>query len=61
LLQSALATPSLVLRQKAEWILALAYVKNSQNEKALSILTRVSTSKAHPYQKLAQQVLQKIR
>lgn len=61
LLQSALATPSPVLRQKAEWILALAYVKNGQNEKALPILTRVSTNKANPYRKQAQQVLQKIK
>ena len=60
ILNRALATPSAPLRQKVEWCLALAYVKDEQNEKALPILTRISTDKAHPFQSLAQRVLQKI-
>ncbi len=60
LLQKALAAPSPLLRQKAEWFLALAYVKNNQTEKALPTLKRISTDKAHPFQSLAQRVLQKI-
>ena len=60
ILTRALATPSAPLRQKVEWYLALAYVKNDQNEQALPILTRISTDKAHPFQSLAQQVLQKV-
>lgn len=60
ILNRALATSSAPLRQKVEWCLALAYVKNEQNEQALPILTRISTDKAHPFQSLAQRVLQKI-
>ncbi|CCH54149.1 hypothetical protein BN8_03293 [Fibrisoma limi BUZ 3] len=60
LLQKALATPSVALRQKAEWFLALAYVKNGQKEKALPTLKRISADKAHPFNLLAQRVLQKI-
>lgn len=60
ILNRALATPSAPLRQKVEWCLALAYVKNDQNEKASPILTRISVDNAHPFQSLAQQVLQKI-
>lgn len=59
LLNKALATPSLALRQKAEWSLALAYVKNDQNEKALPILKRISADRANPFQSLARQVLRK--
>lgn len=60
LLQKALETPSVPLQQKAEWFLALAYVKNDQPEKALPTLKRISTDKAHPFQSLAQRVLEKI-
>ncbi|GAB2581768.1 hypothetical protein [Spirosoma areae] len=60
LLLKAQAAPSAKLRQKAEWFLALAYVKNGQKEKALPTLKRISTDKAHPFQSLAQRVLQKI-
>lgn len=59
LLSKAQETPSIRLRQKAEWFLALAYVKNNQNEKALPILKRISIDKAHPFNSLAQRVLQK--
>lgn len=59
-LNKALATPSVPLRQKVDWCLALAYVKNRQNEKALPILKRISIDKSHPFQSLAQRVLQKI-
>ncbi len=60
LLIEAQAAPSRQLRQKSEWFLALAYVKNEQKEKALPILKRISTDKAHPFNSLAQRVLQKI-
>ena len=60
LLSGALTTPSAPLRQKVEWCLALAYVKNGQNDQALPILKRISTDQAHPFQSLAQRVLQKI-
>ncbi|AUD04918.1 hypothetical protein [Spirosoma pollinicola] len=60
LLIEAQAAPSRQLRQKAEWFLALAYVKNEQKEKALPMLKRISTDKAHPFNSLAQRVLQKI-
>lgn len=60
LLIEAQATPSAKLRQKVDWFLALAYVKNGQKEKALPMLKRISTNKAHPFQSLAQRVLQKI-
>lgn len=60
LLRSAQASPSLTIRQKAEWFLALAYVKSNQKERALPILTRISTDKAHPFYSLAQRVLRKI-
>lgn len=60
LLSKARATPSEKLRQKAEWFLALAYVKNGQTKKALPMLKQISTDKAHPFQSLAQRVLQKI-
>ncbi len=59
-LSKARATPSEKLRQKAEWFLALAYVKNGQTKKALPMLKQISTDKAHPFQSLAQRVLQKI-
>lgn len=61
LLSKAQATPSPELHQKAEWFLALAYVKNNQKEKALPLLNRINRNKAHPFQSLAQQVLQKIQ
>lgn len=60
LLIKAQAAPSRQLRQKSEWFLALAYVKNEQKEKALPMLKRISTDKAHPFNSLAQRVLQKI-
>lgn len=60
LLSKAQASPSLKIRQKAEWFLTLAYIKNNQKERALPILTRISTDKAHPFQLLAQRVLRKI-
>lgn len=60
LLRQALRSPSRPLRQKAEWFLALAYVKNKQPEKARPTLKRISADRAHPFQSLAQQVLQKI-
>lgn len=60
LLRQAQGSPSPKLRQKAEWFLALAYVKNDQKERALPILKRISTDKAHPFQSLAQRVLRKI-
>lgn len=60
LLNKALGTPSAPLRQKVDWCLALAYVKDGQNEKALPILKRISIDKSHPFQSLAQRVLQKI-
>lgn len=60
LLKQSLATPSVALHQKAEWSLALAYVKNNQNEKALPILKRISADRANPFQSLAQRVLRKI-
>lgn len=68
--QSAEAIPFLIraqktslpeLHRKAEWFLALAYVKNNQKERALPILKRISTEPAHPFQSLAQRVLLKIQ
>ncbi|MCX6215448.1 hypothetical protein [Spirosoma sp.] len=61
LLTKAQASPSLTIRQKAEWFLALAYVKNGQKEKALPMLTKISTNRAHPFNSLAKQVLTKIQ
>ncbi|GAB2517759.1 hypothetical protein [Spirosoma aerophilum] len=61
ILIEAQEAPSQQLRQKAEWFLALAYVKNDQKKKALPILKRISTDKAHPFQSLAQRVLQKVK
>ena len=60
LLTQAQASPDGKIRQKAEWFLALAYVKNGQKEKARPILNRISTNRANPFNKLAQQVLKKI-
>ncbi|GAB3704118.1 hypothetical protein GCM10027592_35100 [Spirosoma flavus] len=60
LLISAQATPSFQLRQKAEWFLALAYVKNKEKEKALPTLKRISSEKDNPFHELAQRVLRKI-
>lgn len=60
LLRQAQTAPVLQIRQKAEWFLALAYVKNDQKERALPILKRISTDKAHPFHTLAQRVLRKI-
>lgn len=60
LLSNARTGPALVLRQKATWFLALAYVKNGQKKKALPMLKQISADKAHPFNALAQRVLQKI-
>ena len=60
LLSKARATPDPKLRQKADWFLALAYVKNGQTDKALPTLKRISTDRANPFYPLAQRVLQKI-
>ncbi|WP_080241177.1 hypothetical protein [Spirosoma rigui] len=57
---SASATPSLQLRQKVEWTLALAYVKDNQKQKALPLLKRISADRANPFQSLAQRVLRKL-
>lgn len=55
-LEAAQASPSLLLRQKASWFLAVAYLKNDDKEKALPILDTIRTDKAHPYHTLAKQV-----
>ena len=60
LLTQALGTPSVPLRQKADWCLALAYVKNGQHEKARPMLQRISTDASNPFKLLAQRVLTKI-
>ena len=61
ILNKAMSTPLEPLGQKVEWCLALAYIKNGQNERALPILKRINMNKAHPFQSLAQRVLQKVR
>ena len=60
LLTKAQSAPSVKLRQKAEWFLALAYVKNGQKDKARLLLNQISSNRANPFGKLAQQVLRKI-
>lgn len=59
-LTQALATPSAPLRQKVDWCLALAYVKNGETAKARPMLQRISMDKANPFQELAQRVLDKV-
>ncbi|RYC71011.1 tetratricopeptide repeat protein [Spirosoma sordidisoli] len=60
LLTKAQASPTRSLRQKADWFLALAYVKNGQKEKALPTLKQISSDRANPFHTQAQRVLQKI-
>ncbi|GAB3261149.1 hypothetical protein GCM10027347_26000 [Larkinella harenae] len=61
LLLKARQTPSSALHQKADWFLALAYVKNNDKGRALPILKQISTDSTHPFQSLAQRVLKKIQ
>ncbi|MEZ0612053.1 hypothetical protein ACAW74_26320 [Fibrella sp. WM1] len=57
-LQEAVGTSTGALRQKADWFLALAYLKNEQPELASPILNRISLDTAHPYHTLAEQLTQ---
>jgi len=59
-LKMAMQAPDASIRQKAEWFLALAYVKSNENELAQPILTKISNDDANPFHSLAQKVLQKI-
>lgn len=61
LLLKAQQTTSPALRQKADWFLALAYVKHNEKERALPLLTQISKDQTHPFQSLAQRVLKKIQ
>ncbi|MFT4032229.1 MAG: hypothetical protein QM669_07400 [Siphonobacter sp.] len=45
----------------AQWYLALAYLKNHQREQGKKLLTNIATTKGHPYQIEATQVLQKLQ
>ncbi|WP_338874418.1 hypothetical protein WBJ53_02250 [Spirosoma sp. SC4-14] len=60
LLKMAMQAPDAKLQQKAEWILALAYVKSNENELAEPILSKISNDEANPFRSLAQKVLKKI-
>lgn len=59
-LKMAIQAPDATIRQKAEWFLALAYVKSNENELAQPILAKISNDDANPFHSLAQKVLQKI-
>jgi hypothetical protein len=52
-LQDAVSTATGTLRQKADWFLALAYLKNDQPSLAKPILERVRADTEHPYRQLA--------
>ena len=54
-------TPSLSLRQKSEWFLALAYLNANNKAKALPILLRISSNRNHPFNAFANQVLTRLR
>lgn len=57
-LQEAVGTATGALRQKADWFLALAYLKNEQPELASPILNRIRLDTTHPYHTLAEQLTQ---
>ncbi|WP_375446692.1 hypothetical protein [uncultured Fibrella sp.] len=59
-LTESLGTLSVPLRQKANWFLALSYLKNKEKEKALPILEKIRTDKAHPYHELAERIYAKV-
>lgn len=59
LMEGRPGTSSVPLRQKADWFLALAYLKNDQPEQARPIIDRIRTDQAHPYHELAQEVYEK--
>ncbi len=60
-LNVALGTSSVAIRQKASWFLALAYLKNKDKQKALPILDKIRTDRAHPYYELAERVYAKVK
>lgn len=58
---TALQTHSVTLHQKAEWFLALAYLKANNKAKALPMLQRISDTSNHPFKALAKQVLSRVQ
>ncbi|CCH02186.1 hypothetical protein FAES_4186 [Fibrella aestuarina BUZ 2] len=57
-LQEAVSQSTGALRQKADWFLALAYLKSEQSDLARPILNRISLDSTHPYHSLAEQLTQ---
>jgi hypothetical protein len=60
-LQEAVGTATGTLQQKADWFLALAYLKTEQPTLAQPILDRVRTDASHPYQGIATELAERMK
>ncbi|MBO0949633.1 tetratricopeptide repeat protein [Fibrella forsythiae] len=60
-LSSVSQSPDLSLRQRADWYIALAYLKTGDTTKARQTLQVISDNNTHPYREWATDVLEKLR